>query len=73
MEFCIPQSIATRILDATCCKVDMLGKALNQEAMTCHSIEDPLEAILICCHVISSHIEEKEEYARLLNESVAYT
>jgi len=51
----------------------VLEKALNQETKTCHSVEEPLEATLISCYVIDSHSREKEEYARLLNESIAYT
>ena len=35
-------------------------------------MEDPLEAALTGCHVINSGSTEKEEYARLLNESLAY-
>ena len=34
---------------------------------------DPLKAALIGCYVTDSHSGEKEEYARLLNESTAYT
>ena len=34
---------------------------------------DPLEAVLIGWHVIGSNLGEKEDYARLLNASIAYT
>jgi len=47
-------------------------RALNQEAKTYHSVEDPLEAALISCHVTRSYSGEKEGYARLLNESTTY-
>jgi len=59
-------------LDDTCCRVDVLEKALSQEALTFHSAEDPIEAALVACHVTGSHLEEKEEYARLLNTSTTY-
>jgi len=41
--------------------------------MTCHYVEDPLEAALIGCHVTGSHSGEKEECVRLLNSYTAYT
>jgi len=65
--------MASPTLDEMCCRVDMLERAVNQEAMTCHSVEDPLEAALIGFHVTSSHSEENKEYARLLNTSTTYT
>jgi len=71
MEFSLPQSIASPTSGDSCCVVEALEKALNQEAKTQHSVEDPLKAALIC--VTDSHSGEKEEYARLLNESTAYT
>jgi len=59
--------------DDTCYRVDVLERVLSQEAMTCHSVEDPLEAALIGCHMTGSHSGKKEEYARLLNISTTYT
>jgi len=73
VEFCPPQSMASPSSDDTCCRVDILEKALNQEAMTCHFVEDPLEATLVSCHVTGSQSGETEEYARLLDASTAYT
>ena len=73
MEFSLPQSTASPTLDDSCCRADVLERALNQEAKTCHYVGDPLEATLIGCYVTNSHSGEKEEYARLFNESTAYT
>jgi len=42
VELSLPQSIAFPIPANSCCRVDMLEKALNHEAQTCHSVEDPL-------------------------------
>ena len=36
-------------------------------------MEDPLEVVLIGCYATNSYSGEKEKYARLLNESAAYT
>jgi len=72
VEFSLPQSMSCPTTDDSCCKVDILERTLNQEAKTFHSVEDPLEVALIGCHVTDSHSMEKEEYARLLNESTAY-
>jgi len=72
MEFSLPQSMASPNTDNSCCRVNILERTLNQKAKTRHSMEDPLEAALIGCHVTSSHSGEKEEYAKLLNESIAY-
>jgi len=65
--------MASPTIDDSCCRVDILESTLNQEAKTCHSVEDPLEAALIGCHVTGFHSGEKEGYARLLNESTTYT
>ena len=73
VKFNLPQSMAPLTLDNLCCKVDVLEGALNQEAKTYHYVGDPLEAVLIGCHVIGSHSGENEKYARLLNASIAYT
>ena len=73
MEFNLPQSMASLTLDDMCCRVDMLERALSREALTSHSVKDPLEAVVIGCHVSGSHSGEKEEYARLLDASTAYT
>jgi len=58
--------------DASCCKVDILESTLNQEAKAHHSVEDPLEATLIDCHVTGLQLREKEEYARILNDYTNY-
>jgi len=72
--FSLPQSMASPTLDDdTCCRVNMLERALSQEAMTCHSVEDPLEAALIGFHMTGSHSGKKEEYDRLLNISTGHT
>ena len=54
VEFCLPQSMAPPSPDDTCCRVDILEKTLNHEAMTYHFMEDPLEAALVSCHVTDS-------------------
>ena len=72
VEFSLPESMPPTINDS-CCRVDVLERALNQEAKTCHSVEDLLEAALVSCHVTRSYSREKDEYARLLNESTTYT
>ena len=61
-----------RQTDDSCYRVDVRERTLNQEAKTCHLVEDPLEAALIGYHVTGSYSGENEEYARLLNESTAY-
>ena len=73
VEFSLPQSMAFPTPGDSCCRVDGPERALNQEAKTCHYVGDPLEVILISCYVIDSHSGEKEQYARLLNESTTYT
>jgi len=73
VKFILPQSIASPTSGNLCCRVDVLEKTLNQEATTQHSIEDPLEAVLISCYVTDSYSGKKGDYARLLNESIAYT
>ena len=65
--------MASPTLDDSYYRVDILERALNQKAMIGCSVEDPLEGALIVCHVIGSHSKEKEEYARLLNESTIFT
>ena len=72
MEFSLPQVMASPTSGDSCCRVDILEKALNQEGKTHLSVEDPLEAALIGCHITNSGSGEKEEYARLLNDSTAY-
>jgi len=72
VKFSLPQSMAFSTTDDSCCRVDILKSTLNQDAKTCQSVEDPLEAALINCHIIGSQSREKENYARLLNESTTY-
>jgi len=60
------------VLDNSYCGIDVLESTLNQEAKTCPSVENPLEATLTGGGITSSHSVEKREYARLLNESTAY-
>jgi len=67
VKFSLPESMASPTTDDSCYRVNILESTLNQEAKTCHSVQDPLEAALIGCHVTGSHSGEKEEYARLLN------
>ena len=38
-------------LDDTCSRVDVLETIISREAMTCHSMDDPLEAVLISYEV----------------------
>jgi len=52
VEFYLPQSMASPTLDDACYRVDVLEKVLSMEAMPCHFVDDPLEAILIGCKVI---------------------
>jgi len=59
--------------DDTCCRVDILEKTLNHEAMTYHFVEDPLEAALVNCHVTGCQPGETEAYARIVDASIAYT
>jgi len=42
VKFYLPQSMASPSLDDTCCSINILEKALNQEVLTCHFVEDPL-------------------------------
>jgi len=51
----------------------VLKKVLNLELQTHHSMRDPIEVVMISCYMTDSHSGEKEEYARLLNKSTAYT
>ena len=69
VEFSLPQSMAPPTLKDTCYKVNALQSALNQEAMSCHFVEDSLEAALIDCQVTGSHSGGKKKYARLLYAS----
>ena len=73
VEFHLPQTIANPTLDDTCCRIDVLEKVLNKEALTYHSMKDPPDAALISCGVSQPQVKEKEEYAKLLNASTAYT
>ena len=72
MELSLPQAIGSSTSGDSCCRVDVLEKALNQEGKAQFSVEDPLEAALIGCYATDSCSGEKEEYARLLNDSTAY-
>ena len=72
VEFNLRQSMARLTIDDSCCRVDILESTLNQEVKTCHLVEGSLEAALIGYHVTGSHLVEKEEYARLLNQSTIY-
>jgi len=73
VEFSLPQSMASPTSGDSCCRVDVLEKVLNLKVKTHHSVGDPIEDVLISYYVTDSHSGEKEEYARLLNESTAYT
>ena len=64
--------MANQTLDYPYCRVDVLEKMLNQEALICHSMGDPLETALIGYGVTKPQARGKEEYARLLNASTAY-
>jgi len=55
VQFNLPQFMASPTTDDSCYRVDILERTLNQEAKTCHLMEDPLEATLINCHVTGSH------------------
>jgi len=72
VEFSLPQVMASPTTGDSCCKVDVLEKALNQEGKAQFSAKDPLDAALIGCYTTNPCSGEKEEYARLLNESTAY-
>jgi len=72
VKFSLSQSTASPTSDESCCRVDKLKRTLNQEAKTCHSVEDLLEVALIDCLITGSHSGDKEEYARFINESTAY-
>jgi len=73
VEFSLPQSVVSPTIDDSCCRVDILERTFNQEVVTLHSVEDPLEASLINCDVTGSYSREKEQYTKLLNESIVYT
>jgi len=73
VEFHLLQTMVTLSLDDTCCQVDVLKRVISREAMTCHSIDNPLKAFLICCDMTNTYTLAKEEYAMLLNASIAYT
>jgi len=73
VKFSLLQSMASLTSSDSCCTFDMLEKALNQEAKTQHSVEDPPEVALIGCYATHSPSGEKDEYAMLLNESTVYT
>ena len=42
VEFSLPQVMASPTSGDSCCRVDILEKALNQEGKTHMSVEDPL-------------------------------
>ena len=73
VEFHLPQTMDIPTLDYTCCRVNALDKVLNQEAMPHHSVEDPLEVVLIGYVATDSSTREKEKHARLLNATTANT
>ena len=52
--FYLPQTMTAPTLDDTCCKADVLEKILNRETMNYHSMDDPLEDILIGRNVTDS-------------------
>ena len=54
VEFSLPQAMASPTSGDSCCRVDVLEKALNEEGKARFSVEDPLEAALTGCHVINS-------------------
>jgi len=64
--------MASLTIDDSCCRVEILESTLNQEAKTYHLVENLLEAALLGYHVSGSHSGEKDEYAKLLNESTTY-
>jgi len=47
VAFYLPQSMANPYLDDICYIVDVLENVLSKEAITYHSVEDPLEAVLV--------------------------
>ena len=65
--------MVTPALDNTYCRVNVLERVISMEAMTFHSMDDPLKVVLIGHDVIDAHIWEKDEYARLFNTSTGYT
>ena len=73
VQFHLPQSMASPTLDFTYYRVDVMEEILSSEAMTCHSIKDLLEAVMINCDVFASQTRETEKCARLLDASTAYT
>jgi len=54
VEFSLPYAMASPTSGDLCCRVDVLEKALNQEAKVQFSVEDPLEAALIGCYTTDS-------------------
>jgi len=73
VEFHLPYSVASSTLDDTCSRVHMPEEILSTKAMTCHSLENPLEANMIGCDVFESQTRKKGECARLYDASIAYT
>jgi len=65
--------MAIPTLDDTYCRVDVLEKILSKEAMTSHSMHDPLKVILLGRDVISTETGERNKYVRLFNASTART
>jgi len=55
VEFSLPQAMTFSISGDSCCRVDVLEKAFNQETKTQHYVKDPLEAALIDCYATDSH------------------
>jgi len=62
VEFHLPRTMATSTLDGTCYRVDLLENILSKEAMTCHSMEDPLNVVLIGGDVIGTHKGKRGVY-----------
>lgn len=65
--------MVTPSLKNDCSKAVVLNRVVNREVMTCHSMDEPLEAILISHDVINVHTREKKKYTRFLNAFTAHT
>ena len=64
MEFHLPQTMATPTLDDTCCRIDVLETILSGEAMSCHSVDDPLDVICLYQKCVVFKILLHQFYAR---------